>query len=75
MPSYLINEGGERTHAVIPVEEHERLRKAAEKAESIRSYAEQIMAAMGQDEETPEENERAANGHLEESGQDRNWHT
>lgn len=46
MPGYLIDEGGERTHAVVPVEEYERLRRAAENLETVRGYASEIMAVI-----------------------------
>lgn len=69
MPSYLIDDGGERTHVVIPVEEHERLVKSAERAESISSYARQIMAAMGEEEEQVE-----SNGQTHEASHERSWH-
>ncbi len=68
MPSYLIDDGGERTHVVVPVEEHERLKKAAERAESISAYARQIMAAMG------EEEEKTENGQTHEESHERSWH-
>ncbi len=67
MPSYLVDDGGERTHAVIPVEEHERLKKAAERAESVSAYARQIMAAMA------EEEEKAENGQTHEESHERSW--
>ncbi|MBA2691577.1 MAG: hypothetical protein H0U65_03665 [Rubrobacter sp.] len=63
MTGYLIDEGGERTHAVIPIEEHERLKGAAARVESIRAYTQQIMAAM--DEEGQAENGQAENGRSE----------
>jgi hypothetical protein len=67
MTSYLIDDGGERTHAVITVEEHERLKKAAERADSISSYARQIMAAMEEDSEQVESNGQ-------EESHERSWH-
>ncbi|WP_119069389.1 hypothetical protein [Rubrobacter indicoceani] len=46
MPGYLVDEGGERTHVVVPVEEYERLRRAAEKLETVREHANEIMAVI-----------------------------
>lgn len=46
MPGYLVDEGGERTHAVVPVEEYERLKKAAENLETVRGHAAEIMAVI-----------------------------
>ncbi len=50
MPGYLVDEGGERTHAVLPLDEYENLRKAAERLESVRGYAMEMISAMGEDE-------------------------
>lgn len=49
MPGYLVDEGGERTHAVLPVDEYETLKKAAERLESVRGYAMEMISAMGED--------------------------
>lgn len=49
MPSYLVDEGGERTHAVVPVEEYERLKRAAERLESVRGYAMEIISMVGKE--------------------------
>ncbi|MGH3086229.1 MAG: hypothetical protein ACRDSJ_02775 [Rubrobacteraceae bacterium] len=50
MPGYLVDEGGERTHAVLPVDEYERLKKAEERLESVRGYAMEMISAMNQEE-------------------------
>lgn len=50
MPGYLVNESGERTHAVLPVKEYERLKKAEERLESVRGYAMEMISAMNQEE-------------------------
>lgn len=62
MAGYLIDESGERTHAVVPVEEYERLTRSAERIEKMREYASQMMAAM--EEEAVEES--ASNGSSDE---------
>lgn len=46
MPGYLVDESGERTHAVLPLDEYERLRKSEDKLESVRGYAMEMMSAM-----------------------------
>lgn len=43
MPGYLVDEGGERTHVVLPVEEYERLKRATEHLEAVRGHAVEIM--------------------------------
>lgn len=50
MPSYMVDEGGERTHVVLPVAEYEDLKKAETKLESVRGYAMEMISAMGQEE-------------------------
>ncbi len=51
MPGYLVDEGGERTHAVLPLDEYERLKKAEERLENVRGYAMEMVAAMGREEQ------------------------
>jgi hypothetical protein len=74
MTSYLIDEGGERTHAVVPIEEHERLKSAAARVESIRAYAQQIMAAMDH-EEGQTENGQDKEAWANDADRERSWHT
>jgi hypothetical protein len=50
MPGYLVDEGGERTHAVLTLGEYERLTKAAEKLENVRGYALEMISAMSEEE-------------------------
>lgn len=82
MPGYLVDEGGERTHAVLPVDEYERLKKAAERLESVRGYAMEMISAMSGEEEAGKsekvsevsENPVSEQGNAEEDEQDRAWY-
>jgi hypothetical protein len=65
MAGYLIDEGGDRTHAVLPVEEYERLTRSAERLDRMREYAPQMMATI--DGESAEAEEGASNGSAPES--------
>ncbi|MBA2692813.1 MAG: hypothetical protein H0U65_10020 [Rubrobacter sp.] len=49
MPGYLVDEGGERTHAVLPLDEYERLKKVEERLESVRGYAMEMITAMSEE--------------------------
>ncbi|AHY45800.1 Hypothetical Protein RradSPS_0517 [Rubrobacter radiotolerans] len=78
MPGYLVDEGGERTHVVLPVEEYERLKKATEHLVAVRGYVSEIMSVMNEEpargygySATPEEPPVADEEVREESG-DRN---
>lgn len=82
MPSYLVDEGGERTHAVLPLDEYERLKKAEARLESVRGYAMEMVAAMGAEEQA--ETREGAHGEAREEAnsdhggggeeQDRAWY-
>lgn len=82
MPGYLVDEGGERTHAVLPIEEYETLRKAAERLESVRGYAMEMISAMGEDEKGGEApgnaaapaHETSEHENSEGNQQDRAWY-
>ncbi|CAN5496274.1 hypothetical protein BH20ACT10_BH20ACT10_14440 [soil metagenome] len=74
MPGYLVDEGGERTHAVLTLDEYERLKRSEERLESVCGYAME-MSAMSGDEESGEAGEDAdpedGEEHGEEHGEDR----
>lgn len=73
MPGYLVDEGGERTHAVLPVDEYERLKKAEGRLESVRGYAMEMISAMGAEEKAEEKagarTEEKAEAHNEAHGE------
>lgn len=79
MPGYLVDEGGERTHAVLPVDEYERLKKAADRLESVRGYAMEMISAMGEEgkagkSEKVSESPASEEGNAEGDQQDRAWY-
>jgi hypothetical protein len=79
MPGYLVDEGGERTHAVLPIDEYERLKSAEEKLESVRGYAMEMISAMGYEDpgqtgETAGQEHDAAGEHHQEHHEERSWY-
>lgn len=81
MPSYMVDEGGERTHVVLPVDEYEQLKKSEARLESVRGYAMEMISAMGQEEQNesreatvPEQSEAAEEHHEHHEHREQAWY-